>query len=282
MLKKLGIILMMAVLIGIVTGSQMLGERLYAWVDQREAAESKEENKTENGEIESYKAVAESDAVETTGNAETSRQKEGKKEENEIKKDTEKDVQKEEKVIILDSGHGGKDPGKIGINGALESEVNLEMSKKIKIYLEEQGFTVIMTRTDEQGLADSKVEDLKARVALINEKKPLMAVSIHQNSYSGESIHGAQVFYYTHSQNGEKAAKILQETMREVDPDNTRQEKANDTYYLLKKTEPMTIIVECGFLSNQEEADKLITEDYQQKMAAAIAKGIQRYLDEMP
>ena len=135
-----------------------------------------------------------------------------------------------------------------------------------------------MTRESDAGLADSKVEDLKARVALINEKKPVIAVSIHQNSYSEESIHGAQVFYYTHSKNGEKAAKILQEAMLAVDSDNTRQAKENDTYYLLKKTQIPTVIVECGFLSNQKEAGLLVTEEYQEKMAQAVAKGIEEYI----
>lgn len=119
---------------------------------------------------------------------------------------------------------------------------------------------------------------MKARVALINEKKPVIAVSIHQNSYSEESIHGAQVFYYTHSKSGEKSAKILQESMREVDSDNKRQAKENDTYYLLKKTQVPTVIVECGFLSNQKEADLLITEEYQDKMADAVVKGINEYI----
>lgn len=106
----------------------------------------------------------------------------------------------------------------------------------------------------------------------------MIAVSIHQNSYSEESIHGAQVFYYTHSKSGEKSAKILQESMREVDSDNKRQAKENDTYYLLKKTQVPTVIVECGFLSNQKEADLLITEEYQDKMADAVVKGINEYI----
>lgn len=147
----------------------------------------------------------------------------------------------------MDSGHGGFDPGKIGINGALEKDINLIISKKIEKYLKKQDYTVIMTRENDGGLADSKVEDLKARVSLINDKKPVIAVSIHQNSYSQESIHGAQVFYYTHSKSGEKAAKILQEAMLDVDSDNKRQAKENDTYYLLKKTKIPTVIVECGF-----------------------------------
>lgn len=180
--------------------------------------------------------------------------------------------------MILDAGHGGFDPGKIGINGALEKDVNLVLSQKIKKHLEDMGYRVLMTRENEDALAGSKVEDLKTRVTLINENNPAIAVSIHQNSYSQENVHGAQVFYYTHSKGGEQAAKILQEAMLEVEPENHRQAKANDTYYLLKKTKGTTVIVECGFLSNQEEANLLVTEDYQEKMAAAVAKGIQEYV----
>lgn len=183
-------------------------------------------------------------------------------------------------LIVVDSGHGGSDPGKVGINGVLEKDINLYVSKKLQKCLEEEGYQVIMTREDENGLADSKVEDMKTRVTVINENKPLLAVSIHQNSYEQESIHGAQVFYYTHSKEGETAAKVMQDALLAVDPGNTRQAKANDTYYLLKRTEVPAIIVECGFLSNGEEADLLNTEEYQQKLAEAIARGIQTYVGE--
>lgn len=187
----------------------------------------------------------------------------------------------EKPVIVLDSGHGGSDPGKVGINKALEKDVNLEVAQKVKEFLEAKGITVVMTRTDANGLAGTKVEDMKTRVNIINREKPVLAVSIHQNSYQEESIHGAQVFYYTHSQEGEKAAKVMQEALRVVDPENKRQAKANDTYYMLKKTEIPVIIVECGFLSNMEEAEKLITEEYQQQMAKAVGAGVVEYLEKV-
>ncbi|MEE1086304.1 MAG: N-acetylmuramoyl-L-alanine amidase [Schaedlerella sp.] len=113
---------------------------------------------------------------------------------------------------------------------------------------------------------------------IINEAAPVLCVSIHQNSYSDEAIKGAQVFYYTHSEKGEKAAEMIQKALLSVDLDNTRQIKANDTYYILKRAEVPTVIVECGFLSNREEADLLNTEEYQQKIAEAISVGIMEYL----
>lgn len=174
-------------------------------------------------------------------------------------------VEKKEYTVVLDAGHGSSDSGKVGINGVLEKDINLSISKKTKKYLEEKGIRVVMTRDKDESLAEGengnrKVQDMKARVKRINDTKPDLAVSIHQNSYHEESIHGAQVFYYEHSESGEKDARILQEALLAVDPDNTRQVKANTTYYLLKRTEVPILIVECGFLSNQEEAEKLASE----------------------
>lgn len=192
-------------------------------------------------------------------------------------------VEKKGYTVVLDAGHGSSDSGKVGINGVLEKDINLSISKKTKKYLEEKGICVIMTRNKDESLAEGengnrKVQDMKARVKRINDTKPDLAVSIHQNSYHEESIHGAQVFYYEHSESGEKDARILQEALLAVDPDNTRQVKANTTYYLLKHTEVPILIVECGFLSNQEEAEKLASEDYQKEIAKAIANGIESCL----
>lgn len=192
-------------------------------------------------------------------------------------------VEKKGYTVVLDAGHGSSDSGKVGINGVLEKDINLSISKKTKKYLEKKGICVIMTRNKDESLAEGengnrKVQDMKARVKRINDTKPDLAVSIHQNSYHEESIHGAQIFYYEHSESGEKDARILQEALLAVDPDNTRQVKANTTYYLLKRTEVPILIVECGFLSNQEEAEKLASEDYQKELAKAIANGIESCL----
>lgn len=185
----------------------------------------------------------------------------------------------EKAKIVIDSGHGGTDPGKIGINGTLEKDVNLKIAYKLKKLLEEQGITVVMTRETGEGLAESKTDDMKKRIEIINKEKPILCVSIHQNSYSDEMIKGAQVFYYTHSEKGEQAAELLQQELLKVDEDNTRQKKANDTYYILKKSEVPTVIIECGFLSNRKEAELLSSDEYQQKMAEAIASGIEKYLE---
>lgn len=181
-------------------------------------------------------------------------------------------------VVVIDPGHGGEDPGKVGVNDALEKEINLQISQKLKALLEAEGIEIVMTREDDN-VPDGKREDLQQRVDLINETKPSIVVCIHQNSYGDADVKGAQVFYYKSSADAEKAAQILQEELKTVDPDNTRAIKANDTYYILKKTEVPAVIVECGFLSNYEEAEKLVLEEYQDQIASAICAGIIKWLD---
>ena len=188
----------------------------------------------------------------------------------------------EKKVILIDAGHGGDDPGKIGINQAKEKDINLAITEKVKKCLEKEKITAELTRKEDKGLGTTgdgskKTEDMQARVKMINETKPVLTVSIHQNSYEDPEIHGAQVFYYSHSREGEAVAKILQESLQEIDPENHRQAKANETYYLLRRTKVPTVIVECGFLSNEREAALLITDTYQQKAAESICDGIQKY-----
>lgn len=191
-----------------------------------------------------------------------------------------------QKTVVIDAGHGGSDPGKIGINDVLEKDLNLVISEKLKKLLEEEGFQVVMTRTKDEGLYDpdavnKKVQDLQRRCDLIHKTQPVCAVSIHQNSYSQEGVSGAQVFYYKDSAQGQRLAACVQEQLiAQVDPENHRQEKGNTTYYLLKKTDVPLVIVECGFLSNRNEAQLLTEEAYQEKIAAAVRDGVLQYMEE--
>lgn len=190
------------------------------------------------------------------------------------------EAQKSDRIVVLDAGHGGTDSGKVGINGVKEKDINLTITNSVKKILEKENIQVIMTRETDEQLAQSKVEDLKYRVKIMNEASPVLAISIHQNSYHEENVFGAQVFYYQTSTEGEKAAGIIQDALQKVNPDNTKKIKANNTYYILKKTEVPTVIVECGFLSNYKEAQKLVTEDYQKSVAEAVAEGILSYVKE--
>lgn len=194
-------------------------------------------------------------------------------------------VKVKEICVVIDAGHGGDDPGKIGVNGALEKDINLQIAFLVKDYLEQNNVKVVLTRETEAGLYDAnasnkKVQDMKRRLAIIEEVKPMLTVSIHQNSYPEEYVHGAQVFYYNGSAEGQKLAeKIQTQFVKRVDGENKRQIKANDSYYLLRKTATPIVIVECGFLSNYEEAEKLCQEEYQEKVAWAIHMGILQYLN---
>lgn len=194
--------------------------------------------------------------------------------------------QKEEGLtVVLDAGHGGTDPGKIGVNGEKEKELNLEITMLLKEKLEKQGIHVVLTRDSDGGLYDEqsnnkKVQDLQRRCELIHKTSPRCAVSIHQNSYTTPEVKGAQVFYYTNSAEGKKLAEGLQTALVEgVDPENHREAKGNTSYYLLKKTDVPLAIVECGFLSNPEEAGLLATKEYQEKVAEAVCTGILKYLE---
>ena len=172
-------------------------------------------------------------------------------------------------VILVDAGHGGADPGMIGVGG-----------------LEEKGFAVIMTREKDQGLYDEdsrnqKAQDMQRRIALIRENSPVLCVSIHQNSYQDPAVYGPQVFYYEDSAQGKTLAELIQtELNTRLEVKRPRSPKGNKTYYLLKRSESVLNIVECGFLTNQEEAGLLQQEEYQQKIAQAVAEGICTYLRE--
>lgn len=192
----------------------------------------------------------------------------------------------ESRVVVIDPGHGGVDPGKIGINDALEKEVNLNISFFLKEELLEAGFQVVMTRTEDVGLYsetdnNKKLADMKARCKIIEESDADIVVSIHQNSFSTESVHGGQIFYYHHSVEGKRLAECLQSAFKQyVDETNDRVAKSNDNYYMLLHTPCPTVIAECGFLSNAAEAELLCSEEYQKKIAAGICQGILTYFSE--
>ena len=191
---------------------------------------------------------------------------------------TSENVKVSGKVIVVDPGHGGTDPGKVGVNGALEKDVNLQIAKKLKMKLESSGYKVHMTREDDQ-ITEGKLADMKRRVTFIEETGADFVVSIHQNSYTDANVRGAQVFYYSESKQGQELALAVQKELSEFDSEYVRNIKGNSDFYLLKKTKVPTIIVECGFLSNPEEAESLILNEYQEEMAQAICTAITKWLD---
>lgn len=192
---------------------------------------------------------------------------------------------KAETVIVIDAGHGGVDPGKVGTAETLEKDINLAVALKLKAMLEESGIKVVMTRETDTGLysenaQNKKREDMEGRVRVITEAEPALTVSIHQNSFPSADCKGAQVFYYKDSEKSKALAETIQKAFPEVLQDgNKRQAKANGDYYLLRKAPCTIVIAECGFLSNSAEEALLATEEYQMKVAEALKVGILRYLE---
>lgn len=184
------------------------------------------------------------------------------------------------KIVLIDPGHGGFDPGKPGTSGENEKNINLQISSKLQAYLEQSGCYVIVTRSEDEALAESKNKDLKERKRLANESGANIMISIHQNSFPKGRAKGAQVFYYNSSKEGKFLAQCIQTKLKEfVDPSNTRDIKANTDYYVLRTTQIPSVIVECGFLSNLEEEKNLNTQQYQEKIAWAIYMGIIEYFE---
>ena len=187
--------------------------------------------------------------------------------------------------VVIDVGHGGIDSGKVSADGILEKDVNLAIAKKLKVLLEQEDVCVTLTRDSDTGLyregdSNKKVADLQNRCALIEKIDPACTVSIHQNSFSSPEVRGAQVFYYGQSEASKELAELVQASLiKRADPENHRRAKANESYYLLKRTVSPTIIVECGFLSNPTEAAFLTSEDYQNRLVWAIHMGVLEFLN---
>lgn len=181
------------------------------------------------------------------------------------------------KVIAIDAGHGGGDPGSIGANGTVEKEINLILAQKIQALLEEKGATVIMTRTKDMAYSDVKKEDLDQRVKIVTKNKADLFIGIHCNAVPGSVYHGAQVFYYPASEDGKLLAESIQESLVEKLKNTDREALTLSSAYIMYTLDMPAIIVETGFLSNPEEEALLNDNDYQEKIVAAIYSGIVDY-----
>lgn len=191
-------------------------------------------------------------------------------------------------VIVIDAGHGGFDGGATALDGTMEKDLNLQIARVLSSVLTVCGFDVTMTRQTDAGLEqatdatirEKKVSDMHARLALYEEAQ--VVVSIHQNMFGVAKYHGSQVFYSAnHPLSKVLATYVREELIAKVQPDNTRELKAGNTdIFLLHKATKPTVLVECGFLSNAEELEKLKNEEYQRQLAFAIACGVIRYTAE--
>ena len=196
-------------------------------------------------------------------------------------------AQPKEKTIVIDAGHGGEDSGAVA-NGLLEKDINLSISLKLRDMLEAAGYKVVMTRDTDKSIYDSsaqttrekKVSDLKNRTDIINGSEDNILISIHQNKFEQSQYYGTQMFYSVNSPESEQLAEELRRSVTSMlQPDNKRELKpSTDSIYILKQAEIPAVIVECGFLSNPQEAEKLSSQEYQQQMAFAIFCGIIGYM----
>ena len=190
------------------------------------------------------------------------------------------------KVIVVDPGHGGRDPGKIGVSGVPEKEINLEVSKRLATVLGQMGAAVILTRDSDIDLSDSsatgwhgkKRQDLSRRAGLANDRNADLYISIHCNAFTSPREHGAQVFSHPQSTEGKILAEVIQKEMALILGNTTRKAKQVD-YYAIRKTKMPAVIVEIGFITNPKEDKQLQDPLYQSKVAWSVAAGIIKYFN---
>ena len=192
-------------------------------------------------------------------------------------------IVKRSPVVVIDAGHGGEDGGAVSSDGTIESKLNLQIALRLNDLLRLMGQETEMTRREDVSihsegadtLHERKVSDLKNRVALVNGLESAVLISIHQNKLpSFPSVHGAQAFY-NHVDGSAVIAKSIQASLNHsININNAKSEKKiASTIYLMKNITAPAVLVECGFLSNPAETDKLEDAHYQLQLAAAIAAG---------
>lgn len=190
------------------------------------------------------------------------------------------------KIIVLDAGHGKPDEGAQSSNGITEAETNLKITLKVQSLLEQSGATVILTRSDENAIYDldkttlkqKKISDIHNRVKIGNESSADAFISIHLNKIPQSKYYGWQCFYKQNDEESTSLAKSLQENLNNaIQKENKRVAMKLDNVYIIKHVEIPISIVECGFLSNPEEEQQLLTDEYQDKLAWGIYNGIMDY-----
>lgn len=186
-------------------------------------------------------------------------------------------------TVVIDPGHGGTDPGSIGYKTKVhEADLNLKLSLMLKTKLESAGINVVMTRDTEKAMVEGagkkwKKQDMALRKELIKNTRPNMVISLHQNSYTNHSYRGAQVFYDKTSDISKQIAEYIQEQFK-ADLDKSIKATSPGDYFMLKCSSAPSVIVECGFLSNEQDEKLLLDETYQTKIIDCIYKGIVKFL----
>ena len=182
--------------------------------------------------------------------------------------------------IAVDAGHGGYDGGAVGrVSGTPEKGLNLDVARRVERLLTAQGAKVIMTRTGDYALCDEnppirkKLQDMQRRAKIIQDGRADVLLSIHMNEYAGRSESGPQIFYRETCPAGRLLAGAMQQVMTAQLAPRREREALGGDYYILTLGIP-AVLVECGFLSNREEEALLLTEEYRERVARAIAAGV--------
>ena len=195
-------------------------------------------------------------------------------------------VSSDKRIVVIDSGHGGIDGGCVGVNGCVEKNINLAIATDLASLLRLSGFEVVMTRSEDislhdegvEGIRNQKVSDMENRLEIIQSYPDSLFISIHQNQYTQPEYFGAQMFYTTNNAGNFRLAQIMQSCFAELQQGNDREIKLIDNdLYLFKDTKQLALLIECGFLSNENDAANLSDSEYQKKVAFTIYRGIMKY-----
>ena len=190
-------------------------------------------------------------------------------------------------TVVIDPGHGGEDGGAVA-NDIVEKDINLSISKKLKSVFRSSGFNVVLIRdkdeminNDGDTIGSKKISDMKNRLSIYNQNENNVVISIHQNKFTQEKYSGTQVFYSFKNSNSEVLAQSIRNSIvTYLQPDNNREcKKTTKDIYLLYNANVPSVIVECGFISNVAEAEKLKTDDYQNQLAYSIYIGFLEYIN---
>jgi N-acetylmuramoyl-L-alanine amidase len=195
----------------------------------------------------------------------------------------------EGKIVIIDAGHGGEDSGAVGVNGALEKDLNLQIALEVGAAFEEKGYVVVYTRTDDRLLYTEeenihgirKISDLKNRCKVAEKYPEAIFVSIHMNSFGMSKYSGLQVYYSKQNEQSLRLAESIQNKVQStLQKDNSRKVKAGDGMYLLENIANTAVLIECGFLTNEAECKKLSEKEYQKELSFSIVCGIIEYIEQ--
>ena len=192
------------------------------------------------------------------------------------------------KIIVIDAGHGGEDSGAVGVNGVYEKDLNLQIANAVGDLLEKEGYLIVYTRSEDKLLYGSdenvkglrKISDLKNRCKIAESYPDSVFVSIHMNSFGDEKYSGLQVYYSSNSEGSERLANSVQESVRDrVQQENKRKIKKGEGIYLLENIKNDAVLIECGFITNEEECKKLSEKEYQNALSFSIVCGIIEYVE---